>query len=117
MRLHRLNRIGIALAACLALIGLAACESPYLSGKTAAAGTSYAISYELDGGVNASANPASYTAADLPLPLAAASASGFNFVNWYSDSGLTTIYSFNTRRLGLRGRGLCALDDGDDLPP
>jgi hypothetical protein len=37
---HRLNRIGIAFAAGLALIGLASCGSPYLTGAAAASGTS-----------------------------------------------------------------------------
>jgi uncharacterized repeat protein (TIGR02543 family) len=51
---------------------------------------SYTITYELNGGTNAGANPATYTAADLPLTLAAPTRTGgYTFGGWYYDSGFS----------------------------
>ena len=44
--------------------------------------TVYAIAYELDGGVNAEENPASYTTNDLPIALAAPVREGYEFTGW-----------------------------------
>jgi uncharacterized repeat protein (TIGR02543 family) len=49
----------------------------------------WTITYVLNGGVNDPGNPASYTAADLPIALAAATKSAAGFDGWYADPGLT----------------------------
>jgi uncharacterized repeat protein (TIGR02543 family) len=51
--------------------------------------TQYTITYELNGGTNAEANPATYTAADLPLTLAAPTREGYAFEGWYAGSDLS----------------------------
>jgi len=48
----------------------------------------YAITYILDGGTNASTNPASYTIDDA-VTLAAPSRSGYTFNGWYTDAAFT----------------------------
>lgn len=51
----------------------------------------YSISYQMNGGVNNSANPTSFlSSAGGSFALAAPSRSGYHFLGWYSDSGLTT---------------------------
>ena len=50
---------------------------------------SYKINYVLDGGVNAEANPDTYTMDDLSLELAAPSKDGYNFLGWYLDANCT----------------------------
>jgi uncharacterized repeat protein (TIGR02543 family) len=46
----------------------------------------YNISYTLNGGTNAAANPPSYTVTELPISLAAASREGYTFGGWYGDA-------------------------------
>jgi uncharacterized repeat protein (TIGR02543 family) len=50
----------------------------------------YSISYELNGGTNATENPATYTVENLPITLAAPSRVGYTFAGWHSDAGFTT---------------------------
>ena len=50
---------------------------------------SYKITYELDGGVNAESNPASYTVASIPASLAAPAKEGYEFKGWYTDANCT----------------------------
>ena len=45
----------------------------------------YAVNYDLDGGVNAATNPASYTIEDDDITLAAPTKTGYTFVGWTSD--------------------------------
>jgi uncharacterized repeat protein (TIGR02543 family) len=49
----------------------------------------HTITYILNGGTNAGANPASYTNAELPITLAAPTREGYTFEGWYADSGFT----------------------------
>jgi uncharacterized repeat protein (TIGR02543 family) len=49
----------------------------------------YTITYNLDGGTNAAANPASYNIETETITLAAAAKTGYTFGGWYSDSGFT----------------------------
>ncbi len=51
--------------------------------------TSYAITYNLDGGTNNGSNPASYTIEDSLITLLDPTKTGYTFGGWYSDSGLT----------------------------
>jgi len=61
-----------------------------LCGCSAPAGTAtenvveYSISYEMDGGVNNTKNPAKYTAADLPIAIKSPIKQGFVFEGWTS---------------------------------
>ena len=48
--------------------------------------TEYAITYELDGGVNASSNPDCYTIESESLILSDPTRAGYSFAGWYSDS-------------------------------
>ena len=50
----------------------------------------YSISYELDGGTNAAANPADYTVESETITLEAAEKAGYTFDGWYSDAAFTT---------------------------
>ena len=50
----------------------------------------YTITYELDGGTNAEANPAKYTIETETITLADASKTGYTFDGWYSDVEFTT---------------------------
>ncbi|MDH6604331.1 putative repeat protein (TIGR02543 family), partial [Bacilli bacterium PM5-9] len=50
----------------------------------------YAINYELDGGVNAASNPATYTFGAGVASFANATKTGHTFGGWYSDAALTT---------------------------
>ena len=50
---------------------------------------SYSISYELNGGTNASGNPVSYTAGASELPLSAPTRAGYTFEGWYTTSSLS----------------------------
>ncbi|MBD5554998.1 MAG: hypothetical protein HDQ95_06565, partial [Roseburia sp.] len=50
----------------------------------------YTITYELNGGTNASGNPENYTVETENITLAAASRDGYVFEGWYSDEALTT---------------------------
>jgi uncharacterized repeat protein (TIGR02543 family) len=43
----------------------------------------YTITYVLNGGVNASANPETYKSSDLPLVLAEPTRTGYEFLGWY----------------------------------
>ena len=49
----------------------------------------YKISYELDGGTNASANPATYTIETDSITLAEPQKDGFTFSGWYADSSFS----------------------------
>ena len=47
----------------------------------------YTITYELDGGTNDSANPASFTSGELPFTLVAPTKTGHHFVGWTGSNG------------------------------
>ena len=49
----------------------------------------YNITYNLDGGTNAAANPASYTVESEDITLAAPTRQGFTFLGWSGDIGLS----------------------------
>ena len=49
----------------------------------------YAITYDLDEGVNSPANPATYTIVTPTITLAGATKEGFTFDGWFSDAGKT----------------------------
>ena len=49
----------------------------------------YKISYELDGGTNASANPTTYTIESDTITLTAPQKEGFAFGGWYTDSSFS----------------------------
>ena len=48
------------------------------------------ITYTLNGGTNAGANPATYTIETATITLADATKEGYTFDGWFSDAGLTT---------------------------
>lgn len=50
----------------------------------------YTITYDLDGGVNAAANPATFTKADLPLTIASPTKEGYTFLGWFEDADFTS---------------------------
>ena len=50
----------------------------------------YTITYNLDGGTNNSANPATYTVESPDIVLASPTKNGYEFQGWYSDSGFET---------------------------
>jgi uncharacterized repeat protein (TIGR02543 family) len=52
--------------------------------------TPYTISYELNGGTNATENPAAYTVESPAITLAAPNRANYTFGGWYSDAGFTT---------------------------
>jgi uncharacterized repeat protein (TIGR02543 family) len=54
------------------------------------AAATWAIAYVLNGGTNGAGNPATYTAADLPLSLGAPSKASSTFAGWYTDAGFST---------------------------
>ena len=56
---------------------------------------SYNINYQLDGGVNAEANPATYTVLDK-VTLAEPTKVGYNFLGWYLDNELVTEIAVGT---------------------
>ena len=56
---------------------------------------SYNINYQLDGGVNAEANPATYTVLD-EVTLAEPTKEGYNFLGWYLDNELVTKIALGT---------------------
>jgi uncharacterized repeat protein (TIGR02543 family) len=49
----------------------------------------WAITYAMNGGTNATGNPATYTAADLPITLADATKTSATFGGWFTDAGFT----------------------------
>lgn len=49
---------------------------------------SFTINYHLNGGTNASENPTSYTAGDLPITLAAPTREGYTFKGWFDNETL-----------------------------
>ena len=53
-------------------------------------GLSYAITYELDGGVNDPSNPETFTLSVLPLVLAPATRDGYTFLGWFEEITLET---------------------------
>ena len=55
--------------------------------------TDYAITYNLNGGTNNSANPATYNKQSGLITLAAPTRKGYTFGGWYSDSALKTASS------------------------
>lgn len=50
-------------------------------------GSTYKITYNLDGGTNHSANPSSYTVGTEPIELKAPSKKGYTFVKWTNKNG------------------------------
>lgn len=62
----------------------------------------YPISYELNGGENATSNPTSYTYGTGVASFANASKEGHDFDGWYSDTGFTTkAESIDTEQIGV----------------
>jgi len=59
-------------------------------GSTTPNQTEHSITYQLNGGTNASSNPSTYTSADLPITLANPTRSGYTFGGWYTTSTFTT---------------------------
>ena len=49
----------------------------------------YTITYNLDGGTNASGNPATYTIQSAAITLSTPTRTGYDFGGWYANSGLT----------------------------
>jgi uncharacterized repeat protein (TIGR02543 family) len=65
-------------------------KSIYLTeGLLDGAPASWAVTYVLNGGTNGAGNPATYTAADLPIALGAPSKASSTFAGWYTDAGFT----------------------------
>jgi len=56
----------------------------------------YDITYELDGGANDEANPASFDIEDLPFALLSPTREGYTFFGWYLDAELTDPLADNT---------------------
>ncbi len=50
----------------------------------------FAVTYHLDGGVNAASNPATFTAG-AAVALAAPTREGYEFLGWYADAALTKL--------------------------
>ena len=50
----------------------------------------FAITYELDGGVNSPANPSAYYEGKADIPLENATKSGYSFDGWYTDAAFST---------------------------
>jgi uncharacterized repeat protein (TIGR02543 family) len=50
---------------------------------------SYTITYELNGGVNATSNPTNYTIETETITLTDATKTGYTFGGWYTDEGCT----------------------------
>ncbi len=55
--------------------------------------TVYHINYELDGGTNNAANPATYTIESNEITLLAPTKRGYTFNGWYSDSDYSTAFT------------------------
>lgn len=72
----------------------------------------YTITYNLDGGVNAEANPTSYDYSSLNITLAEPTKDGFNFRGWYTDFAftqpITEITSANIGNITLYARWAAA---------
>jgi uncharacterized repeat protein (TIGR02543 family) len=51
----------------------------------------YTITYELNGGVNATSNPTNYTVETETITLANATRTGYTFAGWYTDEACTII--------------------------
>ncbi|MBQ6364919.1 MAG: InlB B-repeat-containing protein [Oscillospiraceae bacterium] len=50
----------------------------------------YTVTYVLDGGINPSSNPTSYTDDDVnPIPLAVAARTGYTFMGWFTEAAHT----------------------------
>ena len=63
----------------------------------------YKITYDLDGGINAQSNPASYTVETETIKLADATKDGYTFLGWYDENGdkLTQITKETTGNITL----------------
>ena len=53
----------------------------------------YTITYNLDGGTNASSNPTKYNVEKLPTELAAPTKNGYEFAGWFTDADCTVAFS------------------------
>ena len=63
----------------------------------------YAISYELDGGTNNTANPANYTITSPDITLKTPTKTGYTFANWTSgDTAITLIPKNSTGNINLK---------------
>ena len=71
--------------------GMQSCATGYESaaGASSCTATTYSITYNLNGGTNASSNPAKYTVETATITLAAPTKTGYTFGGWYTNSGLT----------------------------
>lgn len=73
---------------------------------------SYTITYNLNGGINAESNPATYDYSNLDVTLAEPTKDGFNFRGWYTDFAftqpITSITSANIGNLTLYARWAAA---------
>ncbi|MEI6389213.1 MAG: InlB B-repeat-containing protein, partial [Spirochaetota bacterium] len=53
--------------------------------------TTYAITYNLDSGINSGSNPATYDVTTATITLAAPTRTGYSFGGWYTEVGLTNV--------------------------
>lgn len=53
----------------------------------------YTVTYELDGGVNAETNVATYTVEDLPVSFAAPTKDAYEFKGWFTDANCTVAFT------------------------
>ena len=72
--------------------GMQSCATGYESaaGASSCSAITYSITYNLNGGTNASSNPTKYTIETATITLAAPTKTGYTFGGWYSDAAFTT---------------------------
>ena len=76
------------------------CSSGYMTPNTTSSSAhdsssdcalqTYNITYNLNGGTNSSSNPSSYNVTTATITLANPTKTGYTFVSWHTDSGLTS---------------------------
>ncbi|MGN0823613.1 MAG: InlB B-repeat-containing protein [Candidatus Coproplasma sp.] len=78
----------------------------------------YTITYELDGGINASSNPEKYTIESAAITLAAPTKSGYTFDGWYNGTTkVETISQGSTGDLTLTAKWTAASTPDPDPEP
>ena len=63
----------------------------------------YTISYELDGGINNTLNPVTYTVTSANITLAAPTKKGYTFGGWYTDASCEETYAVTSIPKGSTG--------------